>query len=73
MKAGVHNILGPASKSLKAQLRQAGSMGVPHVAIIGEREAESGTVTLRNMTDRTQEEVGMGEVAKRLSSKHGTT
>ena len=41
-------------------------MGVPYAAIIGEREAESGTVTLRNMSDRTQEEVGMGGLAERV-------
>ena len=69
VRSGVTNMLGPASKSLKAQLRQAGSMGVPYAAIIGEREAESGTVTLRNMSDRTQEEVGMGEVAGRVEGR----
>ena len=42
VRAGVVNVLGPASKSLKAQLRQAGGMGVPYVAIIGEDEAERG-------------------------------
>ena len=67
VKSGVANMLGPASKSLKAQLRQAGSMGVPHVAIIGEREAESGMVTLRNMSDRTQTEVSADWVARLLA------
>ena len=63
VKKGVPNLLGPASKSLKAQLRQAGRLGVPYVAIIGEDEAERGVVTLRNMSERTQEEVGVGELA----------
>ena len=63
VKEGVTNILGPASKSLKAQLRQAGGMGVPYVAIIGEREAERGVVTLRDMSARTQEEVSADKVA----------
>ena len=69
VRSGVTNILGPASKSLKAQLRQAGTMGVPYAAIIGRREAESGTVTLRNMSEATQQEVGMGELANRLYPK----
>ena len=42
VRAGVANVLGPASKSLKAQLRQAGGMGVPYVAIMGDDEAERG-------------------------------
>ena len=50
-------------------------MRVPYAAIIGEREADSGMVTLRNMSDRTQEEVGMGEVAgllyKPLNDRYG--
>ena len=69
VRSGVTNMLGPASKSLKAQLRQAGSLGVPYTAIIGEREAESGTVTLRNMSEGTQQEVGMGELAGRVEGR----
>ena len=69
VRSGVTNMLGPASKSLKAQLRQAGSMRVPYAAIIGEREAESGTVTLRNMSEGTQQEVGMGELAGRVEGR----
>ena len=41
-------------------------MGVPYVAIIGEDEAERGVVTLRNMSERTQEEVGVGGLASAL-------
>ena len=63
VRKGVANVLGPASKSLKAQLRQAGGMGVPYVAIMGDDEAERGVVTLRNMSERTQVEVGVGELA----------
>ena len=69
VKDGVVNILGPASKSLKAQLRQAGGMGVPYVAIIGEREAESGVVTLRDMSARTQEEVEIRQVVGRVKGR----
>ena len=38
-------------------------MGVPYVAIMGDDEAERGVVTLRNMSERTQEEVGVGGLA----------
>ena len=47
-------------------MNRADALGVPYAAIIGEREAESGIVTLRNMSDHTQEEMAMGQVALRL-------
>ena len=67
VRAGVANVLGPASKSLKAQLRQAGGMGVQYVAIMGDDEAERGVVTLRDMSERTQEEVGVGGLVELLA------
>ena len=63
VREGVSNMLGPASKSLKAQLRQAGNMRAPFVAIIGDDEAERGVVTLRNMSEGTQVEASVGELA----------
>ena len=42
-------------------------MGVPYVAIMGDDEAERGVVTLRNMSERTQEEVGVGGLAELLA------
>ena len=73
VRKGVANVLGPASKSLKAQLRQAGGMGVPYVAIMGDDEAERGVVTLRNMSERTQAEVGVGGLVRQLALMGSST
>ncbi len=45
------------SKSLKAQLRQADSLGVRYTIIIGEQEIKTSTVILRDMTSAQQETV----------------
>ncbi|MCH8090098.1 MAG: histidine--tRNA ligase [Chloroflexi bacterium] len=66
VRSGVSAMLGPAGKSLKAQLRQAGSMGVPYVLILGDQELEKGVVVLRDMTRREQREVGLEEVIEQI-------
>ena len=53
--------------TLKGQLSWATKRGFPYVAIIGAKENEKGVVQLKNMTERTQEEIALEEVAKRLS------
>ena len=64
--AGVGVILALGDKSLKAQLRQANSLGVRHAVIIGEEEVKAGTVTLRDMTSAEQKSVAVGELGKLL-------
>ena len=49
---GVMETIG--SKSLKAQLRQANTLGVRHTVIIGDQEVKTGTVILRDMTAGNQ-------------------
>jgi histidyl-tRNA synthetase len=53
-------------KSLKAQLRQANTLGARYAAIIGEEEVNAGIVTLRDMQDARQETVALSELAGRL-------
>jgi len=50
-------LVATSGRSLKAQLRQANSLGIPRVAIIGEDEVKAGTVTLRDMATSRQESV----------------
>lgn len=69
VRSGVANILGPAGKSLKGQLRQAGNIGVSYVAIIGEEETRRNIVTLRDMTQHDQIEVPIDYLPQHLSSK----
>jgi histidyl-tRNA synthetase len=56
-------------RPLKAQLRMAGRSGARYAAIVGEREAAEGTVTLRRLADGTEELVAASEVAARLAGE----
>ena len=65
-KAGIGVVSAAGVKSLKAQLRQANTLGVCYTIIIGEDEVKAGTATLRNMSDATQKTVALSEVLSRL-------
>jgi histidyl-tRNA synthetase len=49
-------------KSLKAQLRQANSLGVRYAIIIGEDEIKNATVTVRDMTDSSQKAIPVSDL-----------
>jgi histidyl-tRNA synthetase len=66
-KAGISAVTTTGSKSLKAQLRQANTLGAEYAVIIGEDEVKAGTVTLRHMADARQEIVASGELLRRLA------
>ncbi len=61
-RAGIGVIEAVGSKSLKAQLRQANTLGAHYTVIIGEQEIKSGTVILRDMTTAQQETVPISEL-----------
>ena len=61
-RAGIGAIEATGDKSLKAQLRQANSLGVRHTVIIGERELQTGTVVLRDMTSGEQKNIPLDQV-----------
>ena len=65
--AGIAAIEAPADKSLKAQLRQASTMGAEQVVIVGESELASGTVTLRDMAKGEQKSMTQEELLTLLS------
>ncbi|WP_419663040.1 histidine--tRNA ligase [Desulfosarcina variabilis] len=44
-------------KSLKAQMKQANRVGAGRVLIVGDSELEAGQAVLRNMADKTQQEI----------------
>ena len=54
-------------RSLKAQLKQANSTGVPRAVIIGDDEVRSGAVMLRDMDKGEQEMIPLDKVAEVLS------
>ena len=63
---GISAVTSAGSKSLKAQLRQANTLGARYAVIIGEDEVKAGTVTLRHMADARQETIAAGDLAGRL-------
>ncbi len=64
---GIGVIKALASKSLKAQLRQANNLGVRYTVIIGEQELETSTVILRDMTSSQQKTVPLNQLQKLLA------
>jgi histidyl-tRNA synthetase len=58
-------------RPLKAQLRMADRAGAAYAAIVGEREAEAGTCTLRRLSDGAQEEIALGDVVNWLARDLG--
>ena len=63
---GIAVTMAIGDRSLKAQLRQANSLGSDYVAIIGEEEVKSGTITLRNMITGEQQVVSPSALGKLL-------
>jgi len=56
-KNGIGVIETVGDKSLKAQLRQANTLGARYAVIIGDQEVKTGTVILRNMTTSEQKTI----------------
>jgi len=56
-QAGISTIATAGSKSLKAQMRQANSLGVRYAVIVGDEEIKTGTATLRDMVNAQQKTV----------------
>lgn len=67
--AGIGVFISFGDRSLKAQLRQADKEGVAFTLIIGEREAEAGQVTVRDMAKGEQHPVALEDVTSWLSQR----
>lgn len=65
-QAGIGIIAASGNKSLKAQLRQANTLGVRYTVIIGEEEIKTATAVLRDMEKAEQKTVPIGELPGRL-------
>ena len=66
--AGCQAIVGPGGRSLKAQMRQAGTKGAAYVAILGGDELAKGEVTLRDLADHSERRLPLGGLAGALIS-----
>ena len=65
-QANVSTIVGVGNKSLKAQMRQANSLGVRWTVIIGEQEIKTGSVILRDMTNAQQKTIPINALPELL-------
>ena len=65
-RAGIGVVETIGNKSLKAQLRQADTLGARHTVIIGKQEVKEGTVILRDMTNAQQKTVPLLQLHKLL-------
>jgi len=63
---GIGVIEAIGNKSLKAQLRQADTLGASQTIIIGEQEIKTGTVILRDMTTSQQKSVPLSQLQELL-------
>ena len=69
-EVGIGVIKAGSNKSLKAQLRQANTIGVHHSLIIGDEEVDKGTVILRDMINATQQSVTVDQLKDILLKIH---
>jgi histidyl-tRNA synthetase len=69
--AGVASDTSFEDRPLKAQLKMADRADATYAAIVGERELEAGTVTLRRLEDGEQEDVAVDELAARVAQEAG--
>ncbi len=69
--AGLYVELEHRVTSMKSQFKRADKLGSHFVVVIGEAEVESGVVKLKNMQQRSEEEVRLAEVQRVLSERCG--
>jgi histidyl-tRNA synthetase len=66
---GVPALVATGKRSLRAQLRQAGSAGAAWTVILGEDELIAGEVTLKDMATGAQERVPLEDAPRRLMTE----
>jgi histidyl-tRNA synthetase len=67
-QSGISAVCAAGGKSLKAQLRQANTLGAVYAVIIGEDDVKAGTATLRKMAEAVQETIKAGDLARHLKN-----
>ena len=65
-QTGIRVIEAMGIRSLKAQLRQANTLGVHYAVIVGEQEIKTGTVILRDMTTAQQKTIALEQLTELL-------
>ncbi|MBD5371589.1 MAG: histidine--tRNA ligase [Bacteroides sp.] len=67
-RAGISAQLYPDAAKMKKQMNYANAEGVPYVALIGEEELASGTVTLKDMATGTQTRLTTAQLVETLKA-----
>jgi histidyl-tRNA synthetase len=65
-KAGIRAEIYPDRAKLKKQMSFANAKGIPFVALAGDKEIASGTITLRNMQTGEQKELEIHDLSKEI-------
>ena len=68
-QAGIRTEVYPDSVKMKKQMSYANAQAVPYVALVGENEMQSGTVSLKNMQTGEQQSLTVEEVIRAISAK----
>ncbi len=66
---GIRAVLDYEGKSLKSQMRRADKLKARYTLILGEEEVKKGKAVLRNMTDKSQEEIPMEGLVQALKMR----
>ena len=66
---GIRAELDYEGKSLKSQMRRADKLKAQYVLILGEEELKRGKATLRNMENKSQEEISLKDILNTLKEK----
>ena len=64
--AGISTLIYPDAAKMKKQMDYANRKAVPFVAFVGESEMKDGTVTLKNMSDGSQQTLSVDEMIDKL-------
>ena len=67
-RTGAGAILSSGARALRGQMRQANSLGIPYVVILGDDEIARGEVVVRDMQTSSQETRPMSEFLQSLAS-----
>ena len=68
-KAEIATIMATGDKSLKGQMRQANSLGITYVIILGEQESRNQNATMRDMKNGEQQTIPLAEIASIIKSR----
>ena len=64
--SGIQTDVYYGDRGMKQKMKYAGKCGIPYVAVIGENEAASGTVALKNMQSGEQKNVTIAQAVSLL-------